>query len=60
MSEIKIVVENGMVTDVYSTIKDVFVTVLDLDVQDPDMHEELEAERGDILRNLHNPWHAVY
>ena len=60
MVEIKIVVEGGMVTDVYSTTKDTLVTVLDLDTQDPDEFEEREAERDEILRNFHNPWYGVY
>ena len=60
MIEIKIVVQDGLVTDVYSTEKEILVEVLDLDTQDPDEFEEREAERGEILRNMHNPWHAVY
>ena len=59
MTEIKIVVQDGMVTDVYSTEKEILVEVLDLDTQDPDEFEEMEAEQAKILRDFHT-WHAVY
>ena len=43
-----VIVEGGMVTAVYADSKEVLVNVLDMDTQDSDLLDELDAQRGEI------------
>ena len=60
-SEVIIVVERGMVTDVYASDKKISVAVLDTDTDDADRYEEIEEERKSLQARidageLHNVW----
>ena len=56
MKKVYIVVEDGLVREVYSETEEVDIEIIDLDTDDNNLYEELLDDIKELRRNTHKVW----